>query len=278
MQNTVIEAISYYVSHSPYNLHQDRETPYFDAPLVGFAAADDPLFANFKQIIGDFHLTPRELLPQATTVISWVLPIVKPTRMSNRRQNRWPSQAWAHTRGHGESFNNELRRHMVSWLEKQGYQAVAPQLSELWQWVEIPDQGPSSRWSERHIAYTAGLGTFSLNDGLITPVGIAHRVGSVVTSLSLPPTPRTAKDYRENCLWYREGTCGLCIRRCPVEALSPQGHDKLICNQYVYNTVQQELSETYGVDQPGCGLCQTAVPCETRIPASIKKRSPNTTT
>jgi len=38
--------------------------------------------------------------------------------------------------------------------------------------------GPASSWSERHAAYAAGLGTFSLNDALITPKGIAHRLGS----------------------------------------------------------------------------------------------------
>jgi epoxyqueuosine reductase QueG len=38
----------------------------------------------------------------------------------------------------------------------------------------------SSNWSERHAAYTAGLGTFGLCDGLITPLGKAMRVGEGV--------------------------------------------------------------------------------------------------
>jgi hypothetical protein len=32
----------------------------FDPPLVGIVAADDPRFARFKEIIGDFHWPPRK--------------------------------------------------------------------------------------------------------------------------------------------------------------------------------------------------------------------------
>ena len=37
-------------------------------------------------------------------------------------------------------------------------------------------KGYFSNWSERHIAYAAGLGTFSLSDGFIIERGIAHRL------------------------------------------------------------------------------------------------------
>lgn len=34
----------------------------FEEPLVGFADRDDAIFQDYKGIIGDFHLTPREAL------------------------------------------------------------------------------------------------------------------------------------------------------------------------------------------------------------------------
>ncbi len=37
----------------------------FDAPLVGVADGDDPLFIAYKEIIGPHHLLPRDLLAQA---------------------------------------------------------------------------------------------------------------------------------------------------------------------------------------------------------------------
>ncbi|MSM39280.1 MAG: epoxyqueuosine reductase [Geobacter sp.] len=278
MDEQVRDEIIRCVAESPLNRFPDSTEPYFSAPLVGFAAADDPLFADYKRIIGSFHMTPHEVLQaacgpeaRAATVISWVLPITPATRASNRPEKRFPSRAWSQTRTFGEQCNADLRKRLVSWLEAQGYKAVAPQLAPSWQEFAETPVGIASTWSERHAAYAAGLGTFSLNDGLITPVGIAQRCGSVVTDLPLTPTPRTAPHFRHNCLFYREGTCGACIARCPVGALSREGHDKDICRDYVYKTVIAALAKEYGVTATGCGLCQTAVPCEGRIPPGSRR-------
>ncbi len=271
MDRTVTDEIRRFVNESPANRFPEGEGRYFDEPLVGYASADDPLFADYKRIIGPFHLTPRELLPQAMTVISWVLPITQSTRESNRREDRWPSREWALTRSHGETLNGALRRHLVAFLEGRGHRALAPQLSPAWQEFADTPVGIASTWSERHAAYTAGLGTFSLNDALITPRGIAHRLGSVVTDLPLAPASRPYLDHRHNCLWYREGTCGACIGRCPVGAISREGHDKARCREYVYGEAPRAVGERYGVSATGCGLCQTRVPCEGMIPPGTRQ-------
>ncbi|MBU5612098.1 epoxyqueuosine reductase [Geomonas azotofigens] len=255
------------------NRFAENGAPYFTEPLVGFASADDPLFTQYKSVIGTFHLTPAELaqreIPpwQPATVICWALPVSEETRRGNRAETTYPSRAWAQTRQHGEAFNASLRRQVVQFLVDAGYRAFAPQLHPAWR--EYPDSpvGIASSWSERHAAYAAGLGTFSLNDALITPRGIAHRLGSVVTDLAIEPTERPWSDHRSNCLWYREGSCGACIGRCPVGALTREGHDKGICRGYVYGAVPEAVGERYGVTSTGCGLCQTKVPCEDRIPA-----------
>ena len=266
METMIRDEIGRFVQESPDSRFPDSGDPYFDEPLVGFAAAGDPLFTEYKRIVGSFHLAPAELLEGAVTVICWVLPVTRATRESNRREGRWPSREWALTRNNGESFNMALRRHLVAFLEGRGHRAVAPQLSPEWRQLDDPAVGVASTWSERHAAYAAGLGTFSLNDALITPRGIAHRLGSVITSLVLPPTLRTAPDHRHNCLWYREGSCGACIDRCPVGAIGREGHDKGKCRDYVYGEAPREVGAAYGVPQIGCGLCQTRVPCEQAIP------------
>lgn len=270
MVGTICETIRDLAATSADNRFHDTGEPYFDEPLVGFAAADDPLFTAYKQIIGDFHLTPGEILAGAATVICWVLPVTRATRESNRPESRWPSRSWSLTRNFGENFNMALRRHLVARLEALGHRAVAPQLAPGWRQLDDPRVGVASTWSERHAAYAAGLGTFSLNDGLITARGIAHRLGTVITDLALPATPRTAPEYRHNCLWHREGSCGLCIGRCPVGAISHAGHDKTLCREYVYGAVPAAVAERYGVTQTGCGLCQTRVPCEAQIPPGKK--------
>ena len=267
---TIIAEIRRFVAESPGNRFPDGSGPYFDESLVGFAAAADPLFSDYKRIIGDFHLTPAELLEGAATVIVWVLPVTEQTRISNRLESAWPSRRWSLTRSHGETLNGELRRHMVAYLEGLGHRAVAPQYAPAWKEFTDTPVGIASTWSERHAAYAAGLGTFSLSDGLITERGIAHRLGSVITDLSLEPTPRIAPDHRHNCLWYREGSCGVCIGRCPVGAITFNGHDKSRCRDYVYGAVPEAVGERYGVPYAGCGLCQTRVPCESAVPRGRK--------
>jgi epoxyqueuosine reductase QueG len=259
--------------------------PIFDAPLVGIADGDDPLFAQYKSLIGAFHLTPQETIALAASqtpnakhasldklsVIAWALPITETTRQSNRRQRRVPSRLWAQTRDYGEKCNDALRHHVVDLLRQAGYLAIAPALPGL---VKVyRDEGtrpPASTWSERHILYAAGLGTFSLSDGFITPRGIAMRCGSVVTNLPIPATPRVYENHTANCSYLAEGACGKCIMRCPAGAISAWGHDKAKCGAYLDSL--DELKSRYGVSITGCGLCQTAVPCEARIPPRIRNR------
>jgi len=269
MQKELIREIERFVRESPANLQEDGKTPYFEEPLVGIASASDPLFRDYKQVIGDFHLTPAELLPEAASVVCWVLPVAESTRLSNRSEKEFPSRAWARTRDQGETFNVLLRRHLVGWLGERGHRALAPQLSDRWQAIEVPDSGPASNWSERHAAYAAGLGTFSLNDALITAKGMTHRLGSVITDCSLEPSPRHYADRTSNCLHFTSGGCDVCIARCPVGALSDQGHDKIRCRAYVYGTVPDTVAAEYQVRTTGCGLCQTKVPCEFQIPKGV---------
>jgi hypothetical protein len=50
------EAIEAYTLSSPLNrLTHFGGSPIFDAPLVGFASGDDPIFMEYKSIIADFH-------------------------------------------------------------------------------------------------------------------------------------------------------------------------------------------------------------------------------
>ena len=268
MFDTLYEEIRRFVLNWP-DLRLPEHKHYFDDPLLGVASGDDPIFAELQQVIGPFHWTPRQVLADSgfaddsrpVSVICWSLPISKTVRESNRPETLYPSKAWAFTRSHGEALNGALRRHVVSWLKERGVASVAPQFATGWLERDDPAVGIASSWSERHAAYAAGLGTFSLNDGLITERGIAHRLGSVVAAMDLPATQRS-RGLRDNCLYHAKGICGVCVKRCPVDALSLDGHDKYRCREHVYGTVPRAVATLYDVPNTGCGLCQTAVPCE----------------
>ena len=249
----------------------------FDTPLVGFATGSDPLFEQYVAHIGDFYLTPLDIFkkafpretavePAELTVISWVLPATTRTREDQAAAVKRPCERWIMLRHFGELFNESLRRSLVARLSDSGVQAVAPMLEDFWSHFEIGPYAPCSNWSERHAAYAAGLGTFGLCDGLITPVGKAMRTGSVVARIAIPPNRRPYTDHHAYCLFYSHGTCGKCIPRCPVNAISESGHDKQMCKQFTLNKMKKYTLETYGIAVSGCGICQAGIPCMTHIP------------
>jgi hypothetical protein len=248
----------------------------WDEPMVGYAGGDDPIFGQFKQDIGSFYWTPLEIFKQTfpeisvssndITVISWILPQTEATKADHRKETEYPSERWAVSRLFGEKFNERLRGYVVQILQKSGFQAVAPALSPHWTRNTSKKYGFASSWSERHTAYAAGLGTFGLCDGLITPLGKAVRCGSVVANISIRPTGRPYSDHRAYCLFYSEGTCKECIQRCPAGAISEKGHEKTLCHKYLRQVTAPYTKERYGLEVNNCGLCQVRVPCESQIP------------
>lgn len=276
-----------FVRESPLNrLKTFDGAAIFGPPLVGFAAGDDPLFDEYKRIIGRLHMTPLEAMqrhfhrngisaaPGAVSVIVWVLPFDNAVRRSVRAETAVTSRRYNHARWEGNKLIAALAAHLTGILGSRGFHAVSPELSPLFRVYRSWGNGRSN-WSLRHIAYAAGLGTFSLNDGLITARGISHRLGSLVVDASLPPTPRPYSDPYEYCLYYREGTCGQCIRRCPSGAISERGHDREKCGSYFRYEAPRILEEQgrlgdYIGYSVSCGICQTGVPCERGIPKSLK--------
>lgn len=229
----------------------------YDAPLVGFAAADDKLFEEFCSpgIVGPGFMLPREWLPGARTVISFFLPFTKEVRDSNRLPGL-PSEEWVTARIDGEAFNNEVRAFLAGFLSDMGAGAAAPCIDPRFRVVKRV-----SNWSERHVAYAAGLGTFGLHRALITEKGSAGRIGSVITTLELEPTKRPYDRYDAYCLFLTEGKCGACIRRCPPQAISESGKDHAVCSDYIDREILTRWTPRYG-----CAKCNIRVPCEASIP------------
>jgi ferredoxin len=267
---------------SPDNtLKKWNDEPAWGKPIVGFSNGADPLYKFYKTDIGDFYRSPLEFLSHQypnrnfeadkITVISWILPQTDATKRDHRKETHFPSERWARSRIFGEEFNNKLRQHMVDGFSEKDIEAAAPLLSPLLERKTSSKYGYASTWSERHAAYAAGLGTFGLSDGLITPVGIAMRTGSVVANLYIDPTKRSYDNHNAYCLFYMKGTCRKCIERCPIGAITWEGHNKATCSKYVRMT-RQYVQRHYGFKGYGCGFCQTGVSCESGIPEELTSR------
>lgn len=278
----IIQEVKAFTASPANTLQKWQNEPAWGEPLVGFSNGADPLYAFYKTDIGAFYRSPLEFLshhyPENTfnaeqiTVISWILPQTEATKQDHRKETHFPSERWARSRIFGEEFNAKLRQHLVDQFQKQGIEAVAPMLSPLWEGKTSAKYGYASTWSERHAAYAAGLGTFGLSDGLITPVGKAMRAGSVVANLYINPSQRVYENHNAYCLFYMKGTCGQCIDRCPIGAITQEGHNKILCSKYLGMT-RHYVPRHYAFKGYGCGFCQTNIPCESRIPPEL---APNT--
>lgn len=239
-------------------------TQIYEAPLIGCAEASDPLFAYMKQradIYGPTLRLPEEWLPGAASVVSFFLPFSKAVRDSNRCDLSRPSDIWLHGRAEGQAFLNRAATYLAELLQEAGGQAVIPATDPAFSVLRDPSRAERgeppyvSNWSERHAAFTAGLGTFSLSKHLITEKGVCGRFGSVITDLPLPITPRPYTDPYEYCTF-----CGACRKRCSVNAIGPQEKDNRICSDF-----QRQMLAVF-TPRHGCGKCQLNVPCETCRP------------
>lgn len=272
------EAAVEFVRQSPLNLVSPNDAirpelaglRLYDAPVLGVAVSNDPLFDRLLDpfAVGAHFCPPAYWLDGAASVLSFFLPLSKAVRDSNRRDPVWPSAEWLHGRIEGNLLVAALMRRLTEILTRAGYPSVAPSLDSRF-WSKsipgIPCAGPdgpgyTSNWSERHVAHVCGLGTFGLSAGLITEKGIAGRFGSVVTALPLDANGRPYRSYDEYCT-----RCGACACRCPAQAISvSSGKNHEICDAFL-NETRIRYSPRYG-----CGKCQIAVPCETRIPKRPK--------
>ena len=233
----------------------------FEAPIFAFGSADDEYFTRLKEpsIIGNHFLLPTDWLSQAKTVISFFLPFSEEVKKGNRRDMSWPSAEWLHGRIEGQLLLNELSKFLKSELINAGYKSIAPALDERFRansGSTDPEAKFTSNWSERHVAFICGQGTFGLSKGLITKKGMAGRLGSVITELYLSPDKREYKNIYEYC-----SMCGKCIKNCPVNAISVEnGKNHALCSGFLDETAQK-YKPRYG-----CGKCQIDVPCESGIP------------
>ncbi len=164
-----------------------------------------------------------------------------------------------------------LKNYVSTLLEILGQNAVAPASAGFFEAKEMEGGWRAANWSERHIAYACGMGTFGLNGLMITPKGCAVYLGSVVCDAEIKPTPNIYSSHVANCLFYQDGSCRQCLERCIASAISEQGRNNIICAKNLRQEQADKLKDQ-GLDKdligmaPACGRCSTGVPCEHGIP------------
>jgi len=200
---------------------------------------------------------PREILPAARSVIVFALPLSAEAVESNV-EGEEPSIQWLKEYLVGNKIIEKVGRRVAEELRNWGFKSIAIMPTH-----NFDVRSLTASWSHRHAGYVCGLGTFGLNNMLITPKGCAVRLGTILTEAVVEETPRPISEY---CLEKKGISCGICVRRCPVSAFSAwEGSGKFRCFSRLTEIAIRYYKVLHGYAD-ACGKCCAGLPCSLRIP------------
>lgn len=214
-------------SYTKEEVVRQNEAGLFRVPLVGFSSPKDALYRDIKKYAGEQHVYPEEILPEVETVISFFIPLSMRVVESNCGRGA-VSELYAQSYISCNRLINHISAQLVEQFRMQGYKAEMVRSTHTYDPKIL-----KAAWSHRSAAYIAGMGTFGLNNLLITPKGCAGRFGTVFLSAALEPDERRAE---ERCRYYIDGSCRACVASCPTQALAEQGFDRFQCHSELMRT------------------------------------------
>lgn len=227
---------------------QEETAPYMQyirQPIVGYASAQDPLYAEMSQRIGNQQLLPTELLTDAKTVVVFFLPhsleVIKALRAGVNIVQAWSDNYLR---------LNDLLDHIAKTLQDKlnnefGIMSAMEPPTNNYNDIEL-----TAKWPHKTSAVIAGIGTFGLNHLLITKAGCAGRLNSLIINRKLEPSVRPKASY---CLYYKTGKCSFCAQHCPSGAITKIGWNRFRCNAYLDGKNVRDIEQ-------GCGICSSG-PC-----------------
>ena len=233
---------------------------FWEPPLLAALNADHPLIPGLKRSVSPSHLLPDELLPGAKSVVIFFVPLADRIIESNL-EGEAASEEWALSYVVTNSLLGFISDEVEKTLVSHGFLAAKIKAAH-----NFDKETLMSRWSHRHLAWIAGLGSFGLNNILITSKGCCGRLGSLVTDADCGALGIHAAygPTNEKCLNKINGTCGLCRKKCPVGAYGEDGKfDRHKCHEACLKNV--ELHKSIGRADV-CGKCLVGLPCSKDMP------------
>lgn len=223
----------------------------FRAVLLGAADVNSDVIRELRETTFEEHSSPEDFMDDPRVVISYFLAYSREVGDSNVGvEGNATSEMWSYAYDYADEITDAIRPFLIEEIGKMGYRAVSPS------GVGMRQDKLKSSWSHRHMAYAAGLGTFGINNMLITEYGCCGRYDSIISDIPMQTGSPPDKEY---CLYKRNGSCKACVNNCFSGALTTEGFDRFLC----YETCKKNIP-LYGQDV--CGKCTTGIPCAYQIP------------
>lgn len=217
-------------------------------PIVGFAPVDrwkkppEELPHKFKEWIPE-EFWPQSIYPEAKTVIVIGLPVQLPIVETA------PSIYYHQLYNTVNAALDDKAYEISNFLNDKGYPSIFLPRDGYGD-MDVLIKNPFAFFSHRHAAYLAGLGSFGLQNLILTPeYGPRVRFTSIFTSAELEGDPIKGDDLCTRCM--------ACFNHCPVNAVKSEGEfpppvDKVTCARR-----SKKLSGEY---RSPCGICITVCP------------------
>ena len=253
MYNKICEVIKYVISEFE---KINQLTNYWKEPIIEIISVKNPELNVLKKIISNDHLLPYDILPEARSIISFFIPfqdIIVNSNIGGIMASKEWSIAYIKTNELIKIINDKIEELM----KQNGYKTGKIPATHNFDKNKL-----ISNWSHRHIAYIAGIGTFGINNMLITMNGCCGRFGSIIISYEFKEY-KEIKNVKEKCLNKINGTCGICQKKCVLNAYQNNNFNRHIC--YEQCLKNDEYHKAEGFSQV-CGKCLVGLPCSIKEP------------
>ncbi len=213
-----------------------------EIPLVGIANVERWRYPPFQPWIPE-DFFPQSIYTEAKSVIVIGLPITLPVLETS------PSIYYHELYNTVNSLLDQYTYRLSNFLDEKGYPSLfVPR--DGYAGINALQKDPIAFFSHRHAALLAGLGTFGVNNVLLTPqFGPRVRFGSILTTASIPPDPMIKEDLCTRCM--------ICVGSCPVQALAEDAYPQSITDKRA--CVAQSL-KLYEQGISPCGICIKVCP------------------
>lgn len=175
MKKLITNKIIEYVKNYPTSKNVEN---IWQEPVVGFADANGPYIRALKEIVAPAHMMPEDYMENPNIIISYYIPFTEELAALNMNvEGNVAAQEWSDAYNLTNTMITDISQYVSELLVEMGYRAVPPT------GVVFDKELILSNWSQRHIAYAAGLGTFGINNMLISEKGCCGRYGSVIADI-----------------------------------------------------------------------------------------------